>query len=1046
MVLEGLGNILKKSVDKISSAIFVDKALVDSIAKDLQRALIMADVNLSLVKEISDKIKKEGEKYAKGIEKKEHLIKLLNDEIINILGGEKKELSLGKKEKIMFVGLYGTGKCVDGESKIQLGNGEIPEIKNLYKKYEETEEEEELKEGAIINISNKNILLPSFNPYTGKIENKKATHIWKLRKKNLFEIFLDNGNDYSIKVTPEHPFFTIRNGIITKVKADELNQEDYIAIPREIEINGSNPNLFDDLKKLDLYVYLNPEESSKIIKDQNKTIKEIHKKLNQQINYCGLTSKMKRGILPIELIKNKPNMLKIKGRNDTKIITFPLFINSEITEFLGYVLGDGNMGKRYLQISNEDQEIIERISFLSKQLFNITPSIKKDKRTNKMYDIRIVSGTLVKCLGIFGLKPGKKGKNLSIPNQILTSNKDAIISFIRAYFDCDSYPSKNRDIELTSESKILIQQMNILLQRLGISSTISKKTINEIFYWRLSIKSRNAEKYAEKIGYIIKRKRDKVENYKNIGIIQGCGGQDMIPIGKLLKEIRVQLGFSIGEIQTNAVYSYGIYEKKGLISREKLFKLFTYYKLKKNGLFLDLFRDIKNGINLKNKYTNSFLNGTLPYLKDSEMIDKVEENVMLTQKSKQYLQSLNQINSEELINHLEILAISNVSWIPIKDIKEIKNDKEYVYDLTVEDNHSFIANGFIVHNTTTIAKLGAYYKKRGRSVAILGLDVHRPAASEQLEQLGKKIDVPVFIDKEMKNPISIWEKYENKLEKYNLILVDTAGRDALEESLIKEIQLLSKKINPTHAILVIAADIGQAAKTQAQKFKESAKVDGVIITRMDSSAKAGGALTACHEVNAPVYFIGTGEHVGDIEPFNPKSFVSRLLGMGDLESLLEKVRSITDEKSQKKTLKNLEEGKFTLNDFYEQLKGMQSIGSLSKIKELIPGFGKVKIPDEMLSGQEEKLKKWKHAIDSMTEEERENPEIFEKQTPRLSRIAKGSGTTTGEIRQLLKQYKMIKDLAKGAGSLGDISDPSQMSQKDMMKLAKKFGKKKFKFK
>lgn len=348
--------------------------------------------------------------------------------------------------------------------------------------------------------------------------------------------------------------------------------------------------------------------------------------------------------------------------------------------------------------------------------------------------------------------------------------------------------------------------------------------------------------------------------------------------------------------------------------------------------------------------------------------------------------------------------------------------------------------------TTTISKLAAYYKKRGRSVAILGLDVHRPAASEQLEQLGKKIDVPVFIDKEMKNPISIWEKYENKLEKYDLILVDTAGRDALEESLIKEIQLLSKKINPTHAILVIAADIGQAAKTQAQKFKESAKVDGVIITRMDSSAKAGGALTACHEVNAPVYFIGTGEHVGDIEPFNPKSFVSRLLGMGDLESLLEKVRSVTDEKSQKKTLKNLEEGKFTLNDFYEQLKGMQSIGSLSKIKELIPGFGKVKIPDEMLSGQEEKLKKWKHAIDSMTEEERENPEILEKQTPRLSRIAKGSGTTTGEIRQLLKQYKMIKDLAKGAGSLGDISDPSQMSQKDMMKLAKKFGKKKFKFK
>jgi len=347
--------------------------------------------------------------------------------------------------------------------------------------------------------------------------------------------------------------------------------------------------------------------------------------------------------------------------------------------------------------------------------------------------------------------------------------------------------------------------------------------------------------------------------------------------------------------------------------------------------------------------------------------------------------------------------------------------------------------------TTTIAKLAAYYKKRGRSVAILGLDVHRPAASEQLEQLGKKIDVPVFIDKETKNPISIYEKHENKLEKYDLILIDTAGRDALEESLIKEIQLLSKKISPTHTILVIAADIGQAAKSQAQKFKESAKVDGVIITRMDSSAKAGGALTACHEVNAPVYFIGTGEHMGDIELFNPKTFVSRLLGMGDLESLLEKVRSVTDEKAQKKTLQNLEEGTFTLNDFYEQLNSMQSMGSLSKIKELIPGFGKAKIPDELLGAQEEKLKKWKHAIDSMTLEEKENPELLEKQTSRLSRISKGSGTTTGDIRQLIKQFKMIKDLAKGAKALGDISDPSQMSQKDMMKLAKKFGKKKIRF-
>ncbi|HRZ85909.1 MAG TPA: signal recognition particle receptor subunit alpha [Candidatus Paceibacterota bacterium] len=347
--------------------------------------------------------------------------------------------------------------------------------------------------------------------------------------------------------------------------------------------------------------------------------------------------------------------------------------------------------------------------------------------------------------------------------------------------------------------------------------------------------------------------------------------------------------------------------------------------------------------------------------------------------------------------------------------------------------------------TTTIAKLASYYKKRGKNVAMLGLDVHRPAASEQLEQLGHKIEVPVFVDKNQKNALKVYEKYKKELEQYDLVLVDSAGRDALEKSLIKEIKEVSEKIKATHTILVIAADIGQAAKNQASTFKESCNINGVIITRMDSSAKAGGALTACYEVNAPVYFIGTGEKMNDIEIFNPKSFVSRLLGMGDLESLIEKVKTASGE-NQEKMSKRLEEGKFSLIDLYEQINSMQNMGPLSKITELIPGFSKAKIPEEMLGNQEEKIKGWKHAIASMTKEEIENPEILEKQTSRISRISKGSGVSTGDIRQLIKQYKMIKELMGSAKNLSeaDMTDPSKlMSQKQMMKFAKKFGKKKF---
>jgi signal recognition particle subunit SRP54 len=342
--------------------------------------------------------------------------------------------------------------------------------------------------------------------------------------------------------------------------------------------------------------------------------------------------------------------------------------------------------------------------------------------------------------------------------------------------------------------------------------------------------------------------------------------------------------------------------------------------------------------------------------------------------------------------------------------------------------------------TTTCQKIAAYYSKRGFKTCLLGLDVHRPAASDQLKQLGDKIKIPVFIEKNEKSPLKIYEKFKENLKDYDLIIIDTAGRHDLDKELTEEIKDLTKKIAPDYKLLTIQADIGQAAKKQAEEFQKAVNINGVIITRMDSTAKAGGALTACNETKAPVYFIGTGENPHEFETFNPKSFISRLLGLGDLEGLLEKVQSAVDEKSQKQMKAKIEQGKFDLRDLQTQLKQMKGMGSLSKLTSLIPGFGNAKIPENLLGTQEEKIEKWQHAINSMTEEEITNPEILEKQTSRLSRIAKGSGTTTSDIRQLLKQYKLLKDLTTG-GELSDI-DPSQgLSQKQMQKLARKFGKK-----
>jgi signal recognition particle subunit SRP54 len=206
---------------------------------------------------------------------------------------------------------------------------------------------------------------------------------------------------------------------------------------------------------------------------------------------------------------------------------------------------------------------------------------------------------------------------------------------------------------------------------------------------------------------------------------------------------------------------------------------------------------------------------------------------------------------------------------------------------------------------------------------------------------------------------------------------------------------------------------------------------------MDGTSKAGGALTACAETSAPIFFIGTGEKIQDLESFDSESFIARILGMGDLKALLEKVHSATDEKQQKRIQDRLESGKFTLEDVYTQLESMNQLGSMDKIMGMIPGLGGAanKIPKEALQKQEEKMKHYKHAIQSMTKEEIENPEIFDKQTSRIARVAKGSGTTTSEIRELLKQYKLLKEMLGMGDKLQGLQE-GKIDKKMMQKMAK----------
>lgn len=328
--------------------------------------------------------------------------------------------------------------------------------------------------------------------------------------------------------------------------------------------------------------------------------------------------------------------------------------------------------------------------------------------------------------------------------------------------------------------------------------------------------------------------------------------------------------------------------------------------------------------------------------------------------------------------------------------------------------------------TTTAGKLAKFYKKRGYKVAVMQTDTWRPAAYDQLEQLAKDAGVDFLGIKNEQDPVTIYLAFQKKLSDYDVIIVDTAGRDALSDDLIQELNELNNAVQAEHRLLVISADIGQAAQKQAQAFHESCNVTGVIVTKLEGTAKGGGALSACAVTHAPIIFIGVGEKQDDLELFHPQRFVGKLIGMGDLESLLEKAKEVITQEQADDLGEKFLKGEFSLVDLYQQMLSLKKMGSFRKIMEMIPGMSSLNMPKELLDVQEEKLEKWRQAMDSMTKEELETPDIISAE--RIDRIAAGSGLRVPEIRELLKQYRQSQKMMK-----------MFKGEKDLTKVMKKIG-------
>ena len=311
--------------------------------------------------------------------------------------------------------------------------------------------------------------------------------------------------------------------------------------------------------------------------------------------------------------------------------------------------------------------------------------------------------------------------------------------------------------------------------------------------------------------------------------------------------------------------------------------------------------------------------------------------------------------------------------------------------------------------TTHCAKLAKMYLKQGHRPMIAALDIYRPAAIEQLEIVAGQAGAPVF-QLGKTDPAVIAKKAYNHARDYgnDILILDTAGRLHIDQQLMAELTEIKNTIDVTETLLVIDAMAGQDAVNVAKQFNETIGLDGVIVTKLDGDTRGGSALSVKAVTGKPIKFIGTGEKLDDLEPFHPDRMASRILGMGDVLSLIEKASEVTDEESSKNLVEKMKSNKFDMNDMLEQLKQVNKMGGISSMLSMIPGAGSIKSEDEERA--EKELKQVEAIINSMTKKEREKPSIIDPKRKR--RIAAGSGTTVPDVNRLLKQFDQMQKIMK----------------------------------
>jgi len=421
---------------------------------------------------------------------------------------------------------------------------------------------------------------------------------------------------------------------------------------------------------------------------------------------------------------------------------------------------------------------------------------------------------------------------------------------------------------------------------------------------------------------------------------------------------------------------------------------------------------------------SSSLQGVLGKIRGSGVVDKATVKEIVKEIQKTLISSDVKIDQVfKISKNIEEKALSeklptgisrkeHLVKVVYEEITNLMGGEEAKFELDPKRQNRIILVGVQGSGKTTqAAKLAKYLMKKGFKPGMICADKFRPGALDQLRQLGEEIHIPVFGEPDEKKPWNIAKHGLEEFKDRNVVIIDSEGRHSLDKELMDEIEHLEKDVKPEYTILVLDSTIGQQAETQARAFKEKCNVNGIILTKLDGSAKGGGGISACAAAQAPVFFIGVGERINDFERFDPQAFVGRLMGFGDVKGLLEKFEEHVEKDQAEDIAKRMMAGKFTLIDVYEQLEQVKKMGPLSKVAEMLPGFGGAikKMPTDMMNVQEEKLKKFKPILQSMTPEELETAKLSRAQ---VERIARGSGTKPEDVRALIAQYNQMRSTFK----------------------------------